>query len=215
MIDQKRIPDGMIPIEIFAKQNGMTNQQVVDMVRDGLYAGQIVDGEWYVYPNKNNMPDTDKRHGRLLGDPKIKKAIFISPLVASAVYFALLAPIIYLAPKDVMTNIAGLIFYGAYAFPMGYIGTIIIMLPIIAVMKSLNILNQASLMIMGFIAGGIFFTFLVSSITHYYLSDIVASDNLSWFLIAGGAMGTGVAYSFSAISGITKPSSGRAKGARR
>ena len=208
MIDQKIIPDGMIHIEIFAKQNGKTEEQVVEMVRDGLYVGQIIDGTWYVKLVEDSMLCTDRAHNRILSNPKVKKAIFISPLVAPVVYFVLLAPIISLAPKDVMTNIVGLIFYGAYAFPMGYVGAILIMLPIITVMKNLNILNQISLMISGFITGGIFFTFLVSSITHYYLSDIIASNNLSWFLIAGGVMGTGVAYKFSAISGITKPSSG-------
>jgi len=142
---------------------------------------------------------------------KYRKAIFLSPLAAPVVYLALLIIIIPLAPEGVMTNIVGLVFYGAHALPMGYVGSILILLPVVSLMKSTNNLNAISLSISGFITGGILFSVLVSLITHYYLSDMITSPHLAWYLISGGAMGVGVAYTFSVISGITKPSSGRSR----
>ena len=122
---------------------------------------------------------------------KYTKALLLAPLAAPAAYFLLLPVFIIFAPKEIMTHYAGLIFYGAYALPMAYIGAILIALPIIAIMKSTHSLKPVSLAIAGFIAGGVFFILLVSSIVHYSPSSI--TDH-AWFLISGGIMGLSVAY---------------------
>ncbi|MEJ2681177.1 MAG: hypothetical protein P8104_06535 [Gammaproteobacteria bacterium] len=41
-------PEGMIPIEEFAKLKGITESKAMDMVRDGFYAGRKVGENWYV-----------------------------------------------------------------------------------------------------------------------------------------------------------------------
>ena len=134
------------------------------------------------------------------------KAILLAPIAAPAIYFALLVIVIPFAPESVVTNIAGLIFYGAKALPMGYIGAILIMLPGVTLLKTTNRLTVTNLVISGFISGAVLFPMLVSYITHYYLSYMITSPHIAWYLIPGGAMGVGVAYYFSLISGITKPS---------
>ena len=49
MTDQKKeIPAGMIPVERVAKQKGIDAKKVIEMVRDGSYVGQIIDGACYV-----------------------------------------------------------------------------------------------------------------------------------------------------------------------
>jgi hypothetical protein len=49
MADSKNeVPEGVMPVEIFAKQKGIDEKKVTDMVRDGFYIGQIIDGKWYI-----------------------------------------------------------------------------------------------------------------------------------------------------------------------
>lgn len=42
------VPEGMIPVEEFAKLKGITTSKAIDMVRDGFYRGRKVGDEWYV-----------------------------------------------------------------------------------------------------------------------------------------------------------------------
>lgn len=41
-------PEGMIPVEEFAKLKGITESKAIDMVRDGFYVGRKVGDDWYV-----------------------------------------------------------------------------------------------------------------------------------------------------------------------
>lgn len=41
-------PEGMIPVEEFAKLKGITASKAIDMVRDGFYVGRKVGDDWYV-----------------------------------------------------------------------------------------------------------------------------------------------------------------------
>lgn len=127
------------------------------------------------------------------------KALFLAPLAAPAAYFLLLPIFIAFAPKEIMTHYAGLIFYGAYALPMAYIGSILIALPAIIVMKQSNTIHIVSLIITGFILGGVFFNFIISALLHY------SPSNISWFFVSGGIMGSSVAYLFAVIINIIKP----------
>jgi len=140
-----------------------------------------------------------------MDNKKIIPALFLAPAAAPVTYFPLLFVIIALAPEEVVTHTAGLIFYGAYALPMGYFGSLIIGLPIVIVLISAKYLNPISLSTIGFIAGGVFYTFMVSSILHYSPSN----TDLAWFLIPGGIMGVSVTSMFLVIAGITVPSKKR------
>ncbi len=37
-----------VPVEEFARFKGMAPQKIIDMIRDGFYQGQIIDGDWYI-----------------------------------------------------------------------------------------------------------------------------------------------------------------------
>jgi len=63
--------------------------------------------------------------------------------------------------------------------------------------------QTVNLLVAGFVAGGLFFPLMVSTIGHYYWSDMMASGDLAWFLVAGGVMGLAVALAFLRISGVT------------
>lgn len=41
-------PEGMIPVEEFAKLKGITPSKAIDMVRNGFYVGRKVGDDWYV-----------------------------------------------------------------------------------------------------------------------------------------------------------------------
>ncbi|MDO6681217.1 hypothetical protein Q4551_02860 [Oceanobacter sp. 5_MG-2023] len=41
-------PEGMIPVEEFAKLKGITASKAIDMVRGGFYVGRKVGDDWYV-----------------------------------------------------------------------------------------------------------------------------------------------------------------------
>lgn len=48
MVSDSRIPEGMIPIGELAKRKNISPELAIDMVRDGVYIGQKIDGSWYV-----------------------------------------------------------------------------------------------------------------------------------------------------------------------
>lgn len=58
-------PEGMIPVEEFAKLKGITASKAIDMVRDGFYVGRKVGEDWYVDAseptNSANKPSKTKR----------------------------------------------------------------------------------------------------------------------------------------------------------
>ena len=43
-------PEGMIPVEEFARQRGTVPEKVVQMIKDGSYVGQVVGDRWFVQP---------------------------------------------------------------------------------------------------------------------------------------------------------------------
>jgi hypothetical protein len=136
-----------------------------------------------------------------MDESKSSKATFLAPLAAPVIYIFLLIIIIPLAPKQVMTNIVGLIFYVAYALPLGYIGSICIGSIIVTLLKDSNKSNVETLSIAGFFSGGIFFAVIVSIITGYQLSEIMIFPDIAWYFGVGGVMGTGVAYTYSIMTG--------------
>jgi hypothetical protein len=38
----------MIPVSEFGKLKGLSDKKVIDMIREGSYAGKIIDGDWYI-----------------------------------------------------------------------------------------------------------------------------------------------------------------------
>ena len=47
-VSDSNIPEGMIPIGEFAKRKGISPDRAIDMVRDGYFVGQKIEGSWYV-----------------------------------------------------------------------------------------------------------------------------------------------------------------------
>tara|TARA_Y100000780_G_scaffold209319_1_gene206794 strand:+ start:93 stop:509 length:417 start_codon:yes stop_codon:yes gene_type:complete len=40
-------PEGMMPIEEFAKSQGLTADKVVEMIKNGYYSGKEINGKWF------------------------------------------------------------------------------------------------------------------------------------------------------------------------
>lgn len=60
MADQaQNSPQGMLPIEDFAKAKQIETAKCIEMVRDGFYDGQLINGAWYV-----NALELDARPNR-------------------------------------------------------------------------------------------------------------------------------------------------------
>lgn len=49
-------PEGMIPVEEFAKQKGINPSKAIDMIRDGFYVGRKVGDDWYVDASEPTSP---------------------------------------------------------------------------------------------------------------------------------------------------------------
>ena len=48
-MSDKQTPDGMIPVEEWAKQKGIASRNaIIRMIREGTYTGQVVEGQWYI-----------------------------------------------------------------------------------------------------------------------------------------------------------------------
>lgn len=41
-------PEGMIPVEEFARMKDMPPEKVIRLIKDGFYIGRLADGQWYV-----------------------------------------------------------------------------------------------------------------------------------------------------------------------
>jgi hypothetical protein len=60
MIDQAQdSPQGMLPIEDFARAKNIDTAKCIEMVRNGFYDGRLIDGAWYV-----NALELDGQTGR-------------------------------------------------------------------------------------------------------------------------------------------------------
>jgi len=42
-------PEGMIPVEEFAKKKGIATDKAINMIKDGFYTGRKVGDDWFVY----------------------------------------------------------------------------------------------------------------------------------------------------------------------
>lgn len=51
-MNNQNVPDGMISVEKFSQQKGITNEKAISMIRDGFYSGRIVGEQWYVNTNE-------------------------------------------------------------------------------------------------------------------------------------------------------------------
>jgi len=52
-VSESKTLEGMIPIEEFAKREGIAPDRAVAMIRDGDYVGRLVDGEWFAQIEQN------------------------------------------------------------------------------------------------------------------------------------------------------------------
>ncbi len=67
----------MIPIEEYSKSSGISEDKLVSMIREGFYAGRLVDGRWYVIRD-NELPasENSSKERRKNRGPFLKGAIF-------------------------------------------------------------------------------------------------------------------------------------------
>jgi len=66
-----------IPVEEFAEFKGITAEKAINMIRDGLYEGQIIDEKWYAYaafPEVETTSPSPKPEGKM---KKFKTLIYI------------------------------------------------------------------------------------------------------------------------------------------
>lgn len=65
-----KVPEGMIPMEEFAKRKGIAPDKVIKMIKDGFYSGQLVGERWYVEPSEASAPDAGPkpRSGPVAGE---------------------------------------------------------------------------------------------------------------------------------------------------
>jgi len=58
----QQAPAGMISVEEFGKKKGITTEKVIKMIKDGFYAGRVIDEEWFVESSEilssNSMSST-------------------------------------------------------------------------------------------------------------------------------------------------------------
>ena len=54
-------PEGMIPVEEFARQRGTGPEKVVQMIKDGAYVGQVVGDRWFVEPGARSKDQHSKK----------------------------------------------------------------------------------------------------------------------------------------------------------
>ena len=47
-MSEQNPPEGMITVEDYAKQKGLTPEKVVAMIKDGICVGRVIDEQWYV-----------------------------------------------------------------------------------------------------------------------------------------------------------------------
>ncbi len=144
---------------------------------------------------------------KALGELKLGRATLFAPLVAPVLYLAgvyLFSPSSSNEPTDVYV---GLMLVSAYALPVSYIGTVAIGWPVLKVLQRTNRLTAGNLILTGLVAGGVLFEAFVLLMAGFHF-EVLAIPYSVWYFAAGGVMGTGVAYIFSVISGLTKPSSG-------
>ena len=59
-------PEGMISVEEFAKKNGITTIDAINMIRNGFYTGRLINGQWFAQegesvqtPNSSGSKDRD------------------------------------------------------------------------------------------------------------------------------------------------------------
>ncbi|MDB4528990.1 hypothetical protein N9193_03670, partial [Pseudomonadales bacterium] len=45
-------PEGMIPVEEFAKVKGITPEKAISMIKDGFYMGRLVEEQWFASLNE-------------------------------------------------------------------------------------------------------------------------------------------------------------------
>lgn len=58
-MNESNVPDGMISAESFAKLNGLSPENLIQKIRDGLHAGCLIDGKWYV--SSDQLDSSEKR----------------------------------------------------------------------------------------------------------------------------------------------------------
>jgi hypothetical protein len=68
------VPEGMIPVEEFAKLKGIDSAKIINMIRDGFYVGRKVGEDWFI-----DSDETTKDELTPYGFVKTKKSSNESP----------------------------------------------------------------------------------------------------------------------------------------
>lgn len=71
-MSESNVPDGMISAESFAKLHGLLPENLIQMVKEGLYDGRIIDGKWYVVDDQPESIEKKNKIARMEGEDFIK-----------------------------------------------------------------------------------------------------------------------------------------------
>jgi len=118
MSAQKK-PTGSLPVEEYAEQNGMTPQDVIEKIREGIFVGQIIEGKWYIEPASTVNPESNNEsHTPVCTVISLGLAVIIILLLCRSFLticaydvFGLadaLSPIIILLPLSVVLSLIGM-----------------------------------------------------------------------------------------------------------
>lgn len=135
-------------------------------------------------------------------DIKTVRATIFAPLVAPAMYFSGIMLFDDLSYEGDERFLLLTLTFSILA-PISYAGTILVGIPLLALLRNRNRLTLGRLLVAGFVTGGILFTGYLL-VTARLDCGVFALSELVRHIAEGGAMGAAVAYTFSMISGITK-----------
>lgn len=136
--------------------------------------------------------------------------LLLAPLAAPLLYFA--GVLVY---SPVETTIAGLgvglLFVSVFVAPVSYAGSLLLGLPVIALLRAKGQLSIYSCLLSGISIGFVLGGLIAWAFADFKPWSQVATNALLWLATVGGVLGVSVALCFCFIAGITLRSSGPKK----
>ena len=126
--------------------------------------------------------------------------LLLAPLTSPVIYYA--GMLLFTDPQIESGDLITIFFVvSIYALPVSYLGSIVLGIPYVLLLKAKNHLDFWWCSLGAIPLGALAYVVLMLAISSTQSIDIVLLENL-WIFSVGGAMGFGIASTFCAITGI-------------
>jgi hypothetical protein len=108
------VPEGMTPVEEFAKKKGIATDKAINMIKDGFYTGRKVGDDWFVY--------VEELKGAKASGISVKASSETGKVIVTDIEMPFISMVVFMVKWVIASIPAAIILYGMFVIMVALVG---------------------------------------------------------------------------------------------